>query len=202
MEMTSTSTLTRPADRDRHIALGLRIKYLRRSRGLRLKDVADLAGCSESMLSKVENGQSTPSINMLHRIARALGTSIGELFTELDDRKVHVLRAGTRPALSEGAPRRGKGIKLESLTPFILRGLLQAQLHVIDVGGASDGAIEHEGEEVGYVVEGRLELTVDGESVVLEPGDSFFFESTRPHSYRNVGDTVARVVWVNSPPTY
>ena len=113
-----------------------------------------------------------------------------------------VLRAGARPALSEGAPRRGKGIKLESLTPFILRGLLQAQLHVVDVGGASDGAIEHEGEEVGYVVEGRLELTVDGESVVLEPGDSFFFESTRPHSYRNVGDTVARVVWVNSPPTY
>src|SRR5690606_23835652 len=143
-----------------------------------------------------------PSINMLHRITRALGTSIGELFAELDNRKVHVLRAGSRPALSECGMRRGEGITLESLTPFMIRGLLQAQLHVVDVGGASGDAIEHEGEEVGYVIEGRLELTVDGEAVVLEPGDSFFFESTRPHSYRNVGDTVARVVWVNSPPTY
>ena len=195
-------TLEAGSERRAGAALGLRVKFLRRARGFRLRDVADEAGCSESMLSKIENGQSSPSINMLHRIARVLGTTLGELFNDFDGKKLHVMRRGTRPAVAEYGPRRGPGIKVESLTPFAIRGLLQGQLHIIEIGGASDGAIEHEGEEVGYVVEGRLELTVDGETVILEPGDSFFFDSARPHSYRNAGDRVARVLWVNSPPTY
>jgi len=56
----------------------------------------------------------------------------------------------------------------------------------------------HAGEEVGYVVAGYLELTVDGRAYLLGAGGSFFFNSSLPHSYRNIGTSEARVVWMNS----
>ncbi|MEM8855180.1 MAG: cupin domain-containing protein [Pseudomonadota bacterium] len=182
--------------------LGARLREIRKLNGLRLKDVAAGAKCSESLLSKIENGAVSPSINTLHRVARALGTTIGELFAEPDHGAPFVLKRGKRPTLVRHPLRGGDGITLESLTPFEIGGLLQAQIHALEPGGASDGQIQHEGEELGYVLEGTLELTVDGQRAVLGPGDSFFFASQRPHGYRNGGDTVCRVVWVNSPPTY
>ncbi|MGB6489486.1 MAG: cupin domain-containing protein, partial [Steroidobacteraceae bacterium] len=60
----------------------------------------------------------------------------------------------------------------------------------------------HAGEEAGVVVRGRLELWVDGQSVVLETGDSFGFESTRPHRYRNPGSEETEIVWAITPPSY
>lgn len=185
------------------IKVGARLRQFRRASGLRLRDVADAAGCSESMLSKLENGQVSPSINMLHRITRALGVNISSLFAPIEHATPFVQRQGARPVLSGGdAPRTGPGLALEALTPHEIHGHLQGHLHVLAPGASSDGEIAHEGEEVGYIVEGQLELTVAGKTAHLGPGDSFFFDSARPHAYRNPGTTVTRVVWVNSPPTY
>lgn len=184
------------------VGVGMRLREMRRAAHLRLKDVAALAHCSESMLSKIENGNVSPSINTLHRITRALGTSIGDLFAAPDSGAPFVLRQGRRPTLVSHPLRSGDGIVLESLTPFEIDGLLQAQLHIVEPGGASDGLISHDGEEMGYVLDGSLELTVDDHRAILGPGDSFFFSSKRPHGYRNAGETRVRVVWVNSPPTY
>lgn len=192
-----------PAGEDHEAAaLGRRLRDLRRANGLRLKDVASAAQCSESMLSKIETGHVSPSITTLHRIARALSTTIAELFRAPDSQAPFVLRAGRRPVHVRHPLRSGDGIVMEMLTPFEIGGRLQAQLHTLEPGGASDGLISHEGEEVGYVIEGTMELTVDGTSAVLAAGDSFFFDSQRPHGFRNAGETIARILWVNSPPTY
>lgn len=193
---------TQPDDQVDEVGVGNRLREMRRARGLRLKDVAARVSCSESMLSKIENGLVSPSVNTLHRITRALGTSIADLFSEPDSEAPFVLRQGRRPSLVRHPLRSGDGVTLESLTPFEINGILQAQLHIVEPGGASDGKISHEGEEVGYVVEGHLELTVDNHRAVLGPGDSFFFSSQRPHGYRNAGKTPVKVVWVNSPPTF
>lgn len=191
-----------PTDEPDDLDVGNRLKQFRRASGLRLKDVADAAGCSESMLSKVENGQVSPSINMLHRLTRALGVNISSLFVSAEQETPFVQRRGDRPILTATSPRKGQGLTLESLTPYEIHGHLQGQLHTLAPGATSDGAISHEGEETGYVVEGSLELTVSDKTAILHAGDSFFFDSSRPHSYRNPGEVVTRVVWVNSPPTY
>ncbi|MCY1234961.1 HTH-type transcriptional regulator PuuR [compost metagenome] len=81
-------------------------------------------------------------------------------------------------------------------------GLLQANIHIVWPGEASDGQIEHQGEEVGYVLEGQLELMLGDDVYLIGPGDAFTFASQVPHGYRNVGDVVARVLWVNSPATF
>jgi quercetin dioxygenase-like cupin family protein len=73
---------------------------------------------------------------------------------------------------------------------------------VVEPGGGSEGAIEHQGEDVGYVLEGEFELIVAGKTYKLQQGDSFFFRSNLPHGYRNPGRKQTRVVWVNTPSTF
>lgn len=181
--------------------VGVKLKHARLLRSMRLKDVADAVGCTEGLVSKIENGRANPSLNMLHRIAGAVGINIAVLFSDFDDGGI-VQRKNKRPVITRDQLRRGDGITLERLVPVTPGHLLQGNLHIVEPGGSSEGSIAHDGEEVGYVVEGTLELTVDGQTYTLEAGDSFFFNSALPHSYRNPGATVTRVIWVNSPPTY
>jgi uncharacterized cupin superfamily protein len=97
---------------------------------------------------------------------------------------------------------RSGGLGLERLVLPQRGGLLQANIHIIDPGEASDGQIEHTGEEMGYVLEGTVELQLGHERFILQPGDAFTFSSQVPHGYRNAGEVVARILWVNSPATF
>lgn len=166
-----------------------------------LQKLATAASCSESMISKIETGRVKPSLTMLSRLAAALGVNVSTFFDDGADPEV-VTRAGARPRLDTDALRRGDGIALERLAPHADGALLQANLHIVAGGGASDGLIVHVGEEIGYLVEGELELEVDGRTYLLRPGDSFHFPSDLPHGYRNPGTREARVIWVNTPPTF
>jgi transcriptional regulator with XRE-family HTH domain len=184
---------------EKHL-LGQHIRQLRKARNMSLKQLAGEAGCSESMLSKVENGKGNPSLNILHRIAKALGANMGSLFSpEAGDGVVQ--RKGARH-LAQLTSGRGQGIILEYLTPDLPGHRLQAHIHIVEPGGSTKGDISHEGEEAGYVLEGELELTVEGASHLLQEGDSFFFDSNLNHSFRNPGSVTARVLWVNTPPTF
>jgi len=178
--------------------MGNRLKELRKRRGLRLNAVAEMAGCSESMLSKIENNKGNPSLNLLHRIAEALGVSISNLFVEEEDEPV-VRRAGERPIITVSGR---QGISIEALISNRTDTVLQAHIHIVAPGGCSHRAISHEGEEVGYLLEGELELEVDGQVHQLAAGDAFYFRSEREHRYRNPGATEARVLWINTPPTF
>jgi uncharacterized cupin superfamily protein len=97
---------------------------------------------------------------------------------------------------------RGDGIQLESLIPSAAGHLLSGYINHIEVGGCSQEDLEHEGEEFGFVLEGQVELTVAGRHYQLGAGDSFHFRSERPHAYRNTGTAVARILWINTPPTF
>ncbi len=181
--------------------LGLRLRMARRSRGLTLKALAERAGCSESLLSKIETGRNLPSLPLLHRIVQVLETNIGWIFGQHAPTGV-VFRAGERPVVALDPRRRSEGISLERVIPYGDQHLLQCNIHHIAEGGSSAGPIAHDGEEVGYVLSGRVELTVDGHTYRLGPGDAFVFRSNLPHAYRNIGRGAASIIWVNTPPTF
>ncbi len=184
------------------IRVGLKMKHTRLLRGLTLKELAELAECSESLLSRVENGNANPSIKTMHRVALALGMPVSGLFQENGDVSDVVLRQGERPTVITDQVRRGKGTTLEALIPSGRGNLLSGYIHDIEPGGGSHGVIQHEGEEFGYVLDGEIELTVDGRKYQLRPGDSFYFRSERPHTYVNNRKKTARVLWVNTPPSF
>ncbi|KQV01075.1 transcriptional regulator [Mesorhizobium sp. Root695] len=184
------------------LRLGTRLKLSRQTRGLTLKALAAAANCSESLLSKVENGKVSPSLPMLHRLVEVLGTNIGWMFEESDGEEGIVFRAGARPLIALDPLRRGEGISLERVIPYSPGHLLQCNIHHIEAGGESAGPIRHAGEEVGYLLEGAIELMVGEKTFRLSVGDSFVFNSELPHWYRNVGDERASIFWVNTPATF
>ncbi|OWV82276.1 transcriptional regulator [Rhizobium sp. R634] len=184
------------------VRLGARLKLTRQTRGLTLKALALAADCSESLLSKIENGKASPSLPMLHRLVQALDSNIGWMFEETDADEGVVFRAGTRPLISLDPLRRGEGISLERIIPYSQGHLLQCNIHHIDVGGESAGPIQHVGEEVGYVLVGEIELMIGDKTFHLCAGDSFVFNSELAHWYRNVGSQRASIFWVNTPPTF
>jgi quercetin dioxygenase-like cupin family protein len=81
--------------------------------------------------------------------------------------------------------------------------ILQSMLITVEPGGGSQESYAHEGEEVLYVIEGEIDMTLDEiDTYRLEPGDAMTFHSTRPHRWTNPGEITAVIVWINTPPTF
>jgi uncharacterized cupin superfamily protein len=112
------------------------------------------------------------------------------------------MRRGERPTLRTDPLRRGDGVLLERLVSHAVAKLLQVNIHHVAPNGSSDGTIVHDGEEMGFVLAGELELTVDDVTYVIREGDCFFFESHLPHAYRNRSAGPASILWVNTPPSF
>ncbi len=197
-----TEPIHRHADGDKFPDIGLRIRHERRSRKMRLKDLADAAGCSESLLSRVENNIVIPSLTTLHRLCKTLEISVPELLSPPDVSSCVIYRQGQRPSYSNGGPVEGDGSMAEVLAPFKEGRLLEAHVWHVPANRIWCGPYRHVGEEVGYVLDGSLELKVADDTYIVEKGDSFFFNSDLEHSYRSHGEVNCRVLWVNTPPTF
>src|SRR5882757_797166 len=182
--------------------LGVRLRHGRMTLGLRLRDLADKAECSESMISKIENGRAVPSLNILYRIAEALDLTVGQLFEKPSEPSGLLSRAGERPIVKIDPLRSGPGLTLERLIPYDKSRLLQGSIHNVAPGGGTDGLISHEGEEVAYVLEGKVEFLIGDAKHVLNAGDSICYRSEQPHGYNNGGEKSARMIIVNTPPTF
>jgi len=178
--------------------IGRRVKQLRLAQRLRLKDLATTAGCSESLLSRIENNLTNPSMTTMHRLATALGVSVVALFEVQNADGLVVCAQRDRVVIGRGFP----GEQAEVLIPFAENRLLEGFLVTLSPGAAPSGPFQHDGEEVGLVLEGEFELVVGERVNVLTKGDSFFFRSDVAHRYRNCGETPCRVVWINTPPTF
>jgi len=185
------------------VAIGFHLRRERRLKKLLLKDVANTTGLSVSLISKIETNKVSPSLSALHKVAKALGTSVSALFAIEETLSQVVCRPEERPVAGRvQSMREWDGIEAEILVPYAAGRLLEGFVFIMQPGGHSGGLLQHEGEECGYVLSGQLELTVGGKRHVLNPGDSFFFPSSVPHAYRNPGKSIARVVWINTPPTF
>jgi transcriptional regulator with XRE-family HTH domain len=180
--------------------IGGEIRGLRKARGLTLTDLADASGLSIGYLSLLERDRATPSIKALHAVSRALGVTISWFFEANEvpeEERDLVVRRARRRRLDYSA-----GLVDELLSPN-LSGALEL-LSCRFPPGASSGEepYTHAGEEAGVVIRGRLELWVNGRSVLLEAGDSFGFQSTLSHRYRNPGLDKTEVIWAITPPSY
>jgi DNA-binding XRE family transcriptional regulator len=187
---------------DAEIRIGAKLKHARKLCGMTLREVAAEVGCSQSLISKIENDKAIPSLTILHRIVVALGTNISVLFENDGDDGGVVMRSGGRPVIATGSQGRGKGVSLERLIPDDPNRLLEANIHIVPPAAGTEGILQHDGEEMGYVLDGSLELTVNGRRHLLRKGDSFVFRSENTHSYRNASQILARILWINTPPTF
>jgi transcriptional regulator with XRE-family HTH domain len=181
------------------VAVGQRIRDLRRSRKLSLETIAARTDLSIGFLSQIERGLSSPSLRVLATIADVLGIGIAGLFgateTTASGSDAIVTREQQRAELNLWRT----GISKQLLSPSGSEGRLNLFLVHMEPGGSTgDELYTHDGEEAGLVLEGEMILTVDAETWTLKTGDSFRFASRRPHRFSNPsGKAKAVVLWVN-----
>lgn len=175
--------------------VGERLRAARAAQRLTLEQVAAACGLTKGYLSKLERDRSAASVASLLKLCEILGLSIGELFDNVGS--ADLLRAGHYPEVSFGGERMTEYL----LTPSRER-RLQVLLSDLKPGGGSGDetyALPLEVEFV-FVIDGRLEMVVDGQTDVLAAGDSLTFAPTRPHAFRNPSaERSARVLWVLTP---
>jgi len=181
------------------VAVGQRIRDIRRNRKLSLEAIAARTDLSIGFLSQIERGLSSPSLRVLATIADVLGVGIAGLFganeTAAPGSDAIVTREQQRAELNLWRT----GISKQLLSPSGSDGRLNLFLVHLEPGGSTgDELYTHDGEEAGLVLEGEMKLTVDAETWTLKTGDSFRFASRRPHRFSNPSNKAKAVVlWVN-----
>ena len=192
--------------------IGDHIREVRQASGLSLRALAARLGVSPSLISQVETGKARPSVRTLYAIANELGISLDELLfsdarataergqTGQPSGAVGEIRLPADPvqrASTRTTIRLASGVVWERLTTASIPNV--DFLHVTyEVGGASSPEREfqrHAGQEWGYVVSGRLGVTIGFDDVVLVPGDAIAFDSTTPHRLYNAGDEPVHGIW-------
>lgn len=176
------------------VRFGARLRHAREQRRLSLGDVASRTGLTKGFLSRVERDETSPSVASLLAVCEAISLPMERLFATP---QVTVVRAADR--LHAELP--GAAVIDTLITPPH-----ESHVTVVETAAAPRGS---GGEqlytlpsecEVAFVLEGSIELDVDGELVRLERGDAATFGASVPHTWRNLSaDDVARVVWVIAP---
>ena len=193
------SKLAAKAEPAMDVAVGQRIRDLRRSRKLSLEAVAARTELSIGFLSQIERGLSSPSLRVLATLADVLGVGIAGLFGAKENDAAAPDAIVTRERQRAELNLWRTGISKQLLSPAGSEGRLNLFLVHMEPGGSTgDELYTHDGEEAGLVIEGEMKLTVDAESWTLKHGDSFRFASRRPHRFSNPSsNSKAVVLWVN-----
>ncbi len=175
-------------------AIGGHLRRLRSKRRLSLAQVAEAVGISVGFLSALERSQMSGSVGTLRKLARFYKANILDFF-DASENSSRQVRQAERKVLEAGT-----GVRMELLAWG--ETVMEPHLFRIAPEAGSGDPYTHEGEEFIYVLRGELEIAVDGEEYHLRSGDSFYFESTTPHRWKNPGRKETLVLWVNTPPTF
>ncbi len=181
-------------------AIGERVRSLRLRKRLSLVELGKHTGLSAALLSKIERRRLFPTLPTLLRIAMVFGVGLDHFF--VDPRKkqvVAVVRKRERMRLPESVKGGIPSYDFESLDFQANDRKLNSYVaffREVDPGKAKPHA--HPGVELIYVVRGRLTVRILDEDRLLEAGDSIYFDSTAPHSYRRVGRAPCEAVVVTT----
>jgi transcriptional regulator with XRE-family HTH domain len=187
--------------------IGEKIKELRNNRHMTLDELSKRSGVSISLLSMVERNRSAPTVRTLDRIVKAFGTTISNLYRDMENSsvddtssgRVTVIHKTDRKKLVLG-PERARA-HYELLTPDYRQKLQIMYIHY-PVGRNEGEFISHEGEECGVILEGRLKAYVGDRTYILEDGGCIYLDSSIPHRWENIGEIEVRAFWINTPATF
>jgi len=174
-------TTAGPSTRDLEKYIGSEIRKHRRNANMTVLALAQRAGLSQGMMSKIENGQTSPSLSTLVALAEALSIPVSALFSRLDSsRDVSFVPAGGGLEIDRRGTRAGH---LYELLGHGVRGPVGVEPYMITLGEDSEpfGDFQHEGVEFIYMLEGELVYRHGQRRFPMGPGDSLFFDAIAPH---------------------
>ncbi len=178
--------------------IGRKLKASRLKRDKTIQELANLSRVSSNMISRIERGLTTPSVEILMKLADALGVSLSYFVEEAEKGSSVIFTPAGQgepvfffedkhqiSSLMQGLRDPGFSVFVDILEPFCDSG---------------EGGMIHAGEEFAMVLEGSLEFFIEENMYLLNEGDSIAFKASIPHRWKNSSSLHAKVLWVVSPP--
>ncbi len=182
-------------------AIGKQVRFYRKQMGMNLVDLGKATDLSQSMISKIENGQTSPSLATISALSSALNVPVTALFKTFDEQRdaVHV-KAGQGLSIERRGTRAGHQYQLLGHS---LHGDVSVEPYLITLTESSDvfPLFQHEGIEFIYVLSGRLVYRHGSSTYTLEPGDSLFFDADVSHGPEELTQLPVKFISVMSSAT-
>lgn len=184
--------------------VGVELRRAREAKKLSLRGVASAVGVSASLLSQVETGKTQPSVSTLYALVNHLGISLDNIMTGQIPKVAEVAEPGHQDP-SDVVQRAGNNPKIVMDNGVTWERLSDGGSKVADPllvtypPGASSSMegklMRHVAMEYGYILTGSLQLQLEFETLILNPGDSFCFDATRPHLFKNDSNATVQGIW-------
>jgi len=190
------------SERNLEMAIGRQVRAFRRQQGMTVADLANATGLSIGMLSKIENGITSPSLTTLQILSHALSTPITSLFRGFEEiREVQHVKAGEHLEMERRGTRAGHQYHLLGHIGSNNSGVV-VEPYLITLTAASDvfPTFQHDGVELLYMLEGEVEYRHGDQLFHLKPGDSLFFDADAQHGPEVLVKLPARYLSVISYP--
>ena len=175
--------------------LGKKIKQMRNQKGLTQEELADRCELTKGYISQLENNLNSPSIATLTDILSALGSNLSEFFREEPEEKVVFSK-------EEFIEKDSDGVLQHWLIPNAQKNMMEPILVELSEGAETAGDIPHEGEEFGFVLEGKIAIVLGKKHHVCKKGEAFYYTASKPHSIINKGKNKAKFIWISTPPNF
>ena len=177
--------------------VGKRLLELRKKAGLSQRELAKRAGVTNSTISMIEKNSVSPSISSLTKVLSGLPMSLMEFFDSEDSSRIDTpVVYSQKDFLDSSLP----GLDWKLIGKSFPNRQMSFMVERLE-SGADTGAdmYMHEGEEAGFVISGKMELTVAGEVYIVEAGQGYYFDSRQEHRFRNPFDVDCRLVSCATP---
>lgn len=184
------------------VAIGREVRAFRKQQGITVAELSELTELSIGMLSKIENGNTSPSLSTLQALANALSVPLTAFFKQYEERReaVHT-KAGDGVEIERGGTRAGHQYNLLGHIGSNSSGVI-VEPYLIELTTESDtfDAFQHAGIETIYMLEGAVEYRHGSEVYSLRPGDTLFFDADAPHGPETLVTLPAKYLSIISYP--
>ena len=175
--------------------LGEKIKLMRHQKNLTQEELADRCELTKGYISQLENNINSPSIATLTDILAALGSSLSEFFREEKDEKVTFTQ-------EEFIEKEENGVLFRWLIPNAQKNMMEPVSITLAPGASKTEDFPHEGEEFGFVIEGKIAVRLGKKEYLCKKGEAFYYSASLPHAVINRGKNAAKFLWISTPPNF
>ena len=177
--------------------IGARIRQLRIKNDLTLEELASRTELTKGFLSQLERNLTSPSIQTLEDIAEALGVTMAGVFSEEKDEKIVFTP-------EDAFVDEREGFTIHWIVPNAQKNVMEPILLELQPGQSSFQIEPHNGQEMGYVLSGKVLLVRENikKGVLLKKGETFYIKGDQAHWLNNPGVKTAMVLWISTPPEF
>jgi|TARA_R110001599_G_C11893890_1_gene625461 DNA-binding XRE family transcriptional regulator len=180
--------------------VGKRLKSIRLIRNISQRELAKRAGVTNSTISMIEKNSVSPSISSLKKVLNGIPISLVEFFTEENNEpEIQQVVYTSDELMNIGSGDVHMHLVGKSFPNRQMTFLVETYLENADTGTEM---LQNDAEEAGYILEGKIELTVGTDVFVLNANDSYYFDNNKPHRFRNPFDGICKIVSATTPANF